>query len=508
MDNTNYWETVISRETAMYKNKLILVIAIFLIFSQLLICQNKKLSQKQTEKQQLKEYFEDAEYFFDREDYREALFNFQKVNASDTANANICYRIGMCYINIPGEENKAIPYFERALPKISVKYNKSTFEERKAPLYLLFYLGNAYRVDNQISKALEVYNKFRNHPYFEGNYNAGMVDTEIAACQRAKVIQDNPINVRFTNLGKGINTPQSNRCAVVNRDETLLVYLSEQKLYDAIMACHKVNGVWSEPENISPQVGSDGDCEPTCLSADGNDLYFVKKTKGNYDIYVSHYKDGLWTSMVALNKNINSSKMETFASVSADGKTLYFSSDRRGGFGKLDIYKSEKLANGDWGSAINLGENINTESNETNPVICEVGKTLYFSSEGLLNMGGYDVFVSQLSANNKWEKSANVGFPINTTGNDVGYYPIKNGEIAYYSLVRKDGYGREDIYRVENLTIQSRNNHITGDKIKQRKIVVRDKVTNEILGILIYDQNSDSLKIQQSSENIDIKIDK
>ncbi len=482
----------------MLKKKLNIIVLLFFFTQILLFAQTR---------QQLKEYFEDADFFFESGDYREALFNYLKIHEKDSINANINYCIGMCYLNILGEEAKAIPYFEKAASRISTKYKKSTFEEKSAPLQMLFYMGNAYRIDNQLAKALAAYNKFRNHPYFEGHYNEGMVDAEITACEQAKLIQDNPINVRFTNLGPVINNAQSNRNPVVNKDETILIYLSSLKFYDAIFMSRKVNGNWGEPVNISSDVGSDGDCEPTCLSADGKELYMVKKVKKNSDIYVSFWKDSVWSAMQLLNKNINSGHNVTHASISSDGKTLYFSSDRRGGYGNLDIYKSEKQANGDWGPAVNLGENINTELDENTPFICEDGKTLYFSSKGHLNMGGYDIFVSHLMANNKWEKSNNVGYPISTTGDNLFFNPLKNGEIAYMALVRPDGYGKEDIYRIENLTLQARNNHASLDNQKILRIVVKDKKTNDVLGILYFDKKADTLQIHQSSEKIDIRID-
>jgi len=475
------------------------IIVLLILFSQvLLFAQNK---------QQLKDYFNDADYFYESQDYREALFNYLKIHEKDSTSANINYCIGMCYIYIPGEETKAIPYFEKAASRISTKYKKSTFEERSAPLYLLFYLGTAYRIDNQLGKALEAFNKFRNNPYTERNYNVDMVDIEISSCERAKLIQDNPINVRFTNLGPVINNAQSNRNPVLNKDETILIYLSGLKFYDAIFMSRKVNGVWQEPVNISSDVGSDGDCEPTCLSADGKELYMVKKSKKNSAIYVSYWKDSIWGVMQPLNKNINSGHNETHASISYDGKTLYFSSDRKGGFGNLDIYKSEKQANGDWGPAVNLGENINTEFDETTPFICEDGKTLYYSSKGHLNMGGYDIFVSHLMANNKWEKSNNVGYPISTTGDNLFFNPLRNGEIGYCALVRPDGFGKEDIYRIENLTLEARNNHSMLDNQRILRIVVKDKKTNEVLGVLFFDQKADTLAIHQTSDKIDIRID-
>jgi hypothetical protein len=458
------------------------------------------------EKETPQELFDDAEFFYESEDYKEALYDYLLLHDQKPDNANINFHIGMCYLNIPGEEKKAVPFLEQAVTKISTKY-KSTFEETRAPLHAMFYLGIAYRIDNQLTKSVDVLTKFRNNRNFEGNYNESMVDQEIQSSQRAKMIQDNPINIRRTNLGPPINNNAANYNPVVTTDESIIVYVNSLKFYNAIYMSRKENGVWSEPVNISPQVGSDGDCEPTCISANGKDLYLVKKTKNNFHLYASHWKDSSWTQMVALNKNINSSKNENHASISADGKTLYFTSDRRGGFGKFDIYKSEKDASGDWGPAVNLGNKINTEFNESTPFICEDGKTLYFSSEGHLNMGGYDVFVSHLKADKQWEEPTNAGFPINTTGNDLFYYPLKNGKIAYYSLILPEGYGDKDIYRIENLTVAAQDNTITGQKSKIKKIIVRDKETNEILGIMQYDEEADSLKVQQKNDKIIINID-
>ena len=174
----------------MQKIKFLLTLA-FLAITFCIVSGQKKTSKqspKQDQKQQLKDYLDDGEFFFGQEDYKEALFNFTKVYDVDSMNANINYRIGMCYVNMPGIERKSIPFFERALPKISTKYDKSTLEEKRAPIYMLYYIGNAYRMNNQIDKALEMYNTFRKHPYFEGHFNENMVDNEIAACERAKII--------------------------------------------------------------------------------------------------------------------------------------------------------------------------------------------------------------------------------------------------------------------------------------------------------------------------------
>src|SRR5512133_349346 len=90
-----------------------------------------------------KELFDDGEFFFNSEDYKEAVFYYQKLLAANPGNGNINFQLAMCYLNIPGEEVKAVPYLEKAAEKISLKYKKSEFEETKAPLHVYFYLAQA-----------------------------------------------------------------------------------------------------------------------------------------------------------------------------------------------------------------------------------------------------------------------------------------------------------------------------------------------------------------------------
>ena len=395
-----------------------------------------------------KELFQDGEEYFQSEDYSEAIYYFLQLEQMGNINANVKYKIGVCYMNIPGEETKAIPYFEEAVKHITLKYKPKSIDERQAPLHTLFYLGNVYRMDNQLGKALEVYDKFVNHQGYEGTYNTGIVETEIKACERAKIIQDSPVDVKWQNLGVTINSPSSETHPVVSGDETVLIFLTKLKFYSAVYFSKKNGDSWSSPENINPQILSDGEFYPTAVSYDGKDLYLVKKGTKNMDIYLSHYVNGEWTVAKPLNKNINSSSDENAATITKDGNTMYFTSNRSGSRG-FDIYKSVKEADGEWGKAENLGKVINTKGDEATPSISPDGKTLYFSSVGHYNMGGMDIFYSVLQKDGTWSLPSNIGYPVNTTTDNVGFQTIGDGSIGYISRIAPDGVGKEDIYRAE-----------------------------------------------------------
>ena len=220
--------------------------------------------------------------------------------------------------------------------------------------------------------------------------------------------------------------------------------------YDAVYVSRKDNGTWGKPENITPQIMSDGDQYVCSLSYDGNVLYLSKEDEFNSDIYVSRYADNRWTKSTALGSNINTKYWESHASISKDGKYLYFTSNRKGGQGNMDIWVAERQTDGSFGKVKNLGPQINTDLNEDTPFITEDGKTLYFSSQSYTSMGGYDIFVSHKDGKNGWTVPQNLGYPINTTDDDLFYYPYHNGDDGYMARLESDGYGGLDVYEVVN----------------------------------------------------------
>lgn len=183
------------------------------------------------------------------------------------------------------------------------------------------------------------------------------------------------------------------------------------------------------------------------LSVDDNiitslatEIYFAQDEKGNKNIYSCYYYNGKCTTPVKLNENINSKSNETFACQSADKNTLYFTSDRRGGFGGMDIWKSERMENGQWGMAQNLGSKINTSEDEISPVILSDNATLYFSSKGHNSVGGFDVFNSTLSDEGAWSPAESAGARVNSANDETYYFLSADEKSAFYtSSIENDG---------------------------------------------------------------------
>ena len=425
-----------------------------------------------------KEIFLDGEYFMLYEEFPDALTHYIQLIDKYPDNANLNYRLGLCYLNIQGEKDKAIPYFEKAINNLTNRYKEGVYSEEKAPYDTWFYLARAYQIHNETSKAKQTYEKYVNFLDPGDTLNISFVKRQIESCNNAEKLKQNKVYFDSYNLGQNINNSYANFYPGVSQNGNTIVYMTSQKFYDAILYSQKVDGEWTIPVNLNPQVKSDGDIYVSSLSADGKKLYLTKNDNFNSDLYVSYFNDSVWSEVVKLNKNINTKYWESHASESPDGSTLYFSSSRTKGYGGLDIYKSEKNSlTGDWGNAVNLGPVVNTHFNDDCPFLTGDGKRLYFSSQGHENLGGFDIFYTEKSVSDNWTKPVNIGYPINSTDDDIFFSPHNNGAGAYYSIFgKKDSYGGKDIYYLD---IYSDNNP---RKVKIKGVVIAPGFTAETKG--------------------------
>lgn len=194
-----------------------------------------------------------------------------------------------------------------------------------------------------------------------------------------------------------------------------------------------------------------------CFSPSEDTMYFTRSNyyKGvtkkddskvvNLKIYRSVYKDSIPGRIKPI--NINSNKYSIgHPTLSPDGKKLYFVSDMPGGKGGTDLYMADLQPDGTFSAPVNLGENINTEGNEMFPYISN-DNILYFASNGLVGLGGLDVFMVELSQGMA-ATPQNLGYPINSTADDFGLIVKNEGEIkkGYFSSNRKRGLGDDDLY--------------------------------------------------------------
>lgn len=392
------------------------------------------------------------------QNYQQAIKLLELADSLDPNNANIHFKLGICYLNSLNGKKKAETYLAKAVQKISLKYKDNTYKERNAPSIAWFYLGQAYHFNNKFDQAIEAFNKFREFTDLKDLNLASEINRQIEYCINGKMLSEAPVAMEVKNLGKNINSAFPEYAPVISADESVLIFTSRRNnttggkiaedgsFFEDIYISYNNNGEWSEPQSIGVNINTPGHEATIGLSVDGQQLFIYKDDNGDGNIYFSKLEGDTWQVPVKLSDNVNSKSWESHATISSDGNTLYFTSDRKGGFGGRDIYFSRKLPNGEWGLPINMGPKINTPYDEEGPFIHPDNRTLFFSSKGHNSMGGFDVFISIKDENGNWSQAMNMGFPLNSSDDDVFYVLSADGKRAYYSSFKEDGYGEKDLY--------------------------------------------------------------
>jgi tetratricopeptide (TPR) repeat protein len=391
--------------------------------------------------------FFEADYALQLNDYETALKLFKQLQKRDPDNALYNYRVGQCLLNLPDSKKEALPYLEVAVKSVSADFKEGNYSETNAPTETYFLLAKAYHLNEELDNAIYYYNTYL--PYTNDNSRKIYVNNQIKACELAKISIENPVPVKTEVLGAPINSDMPEIYPVISDDESVLIYLEQRENTNIMYYTVKEGEKWAKPININSYIGSIGDSYPSSISSDKTRLYITVKDFFTSTICYSVLTNGRWTKMKKLKKPVNSKSWNSQAFESSGGDELFFVSDRKGGYGGLDIYKSVKNSKGKWDNPENLGSNINTDLNEIMPIISSDGKRFYFCSEGHTSIGGYDIFMSVRTDVNSWSAPVNLGYPINTTDDDVYFRPIKDGILAYSSLPLSGDIGNYDIARLE-----------------------------------------------------------
>lgn len=260
-----------------------------------------------------------------------------------------------------------------------------------------------------------------------------------------------PVNFKPVNVGPGVNTDYDEYWPSLSIDETVLVFTRQipinprnpsrspesmqEDLYISSFDFKK--GQYGESMPLPGNVNSKLNEGAQCISANGKTCIITACNRpdgiGSCDLYIMFLKGNKWTDPENL-KSVNSTSWDSNPSLSADGKYIYFSSGRSGGYGKTDIWRTPIDSKGNaLGEAENLGPEINTPYEELSPFIHPDGRTLYFASRGHPGMGDFDLFFSKQDAQGNWKTAVNLGYPINTMGEERSLIVNGRGDIAMFA---------------------------------------------------------------------------
>lgn len=420
--------------------------------------------------------------------YVDALFHYQNAYTVNPDNALLNYKIGKSYLMTFNKE-QSLSYLEDAY----------LIDPQVSPDIALL-LAESYQINYRFDKAIEMYNIFLT----ARNRNVEPADiktAELKLMQTYNAIDlfTHPKPFVVSSTGGGINSLYPEYCPVISSDGSSMYYTSRRpgttggnrderdyKYNEDIYKATKVNGLWKMDQSQPVEFNSDTHDATVGLSADGKTMLVYRGTNGG-DLFVSQLTDwDQWSSLQALT-DINTQYKESSAAISPDGQRLYFTSDRPGGYGGLDIYTCVLQADGSLGKPINLGPTINSAYDEEGVSLNAEGNVLFFSSNGLKSMGGYDVFKSRNDGTG-WSAPENLGYPLNTPEDDVFYTFTGDENFAFFSSERVDGFGSQDIYTMQ--------------MIPQRNpmIVLSGLVIDKLSGIPV--ENSDVFIMDENGKEI------
>jgi outer membrane protein OmpA-like peptidoglycan-associated protein len=472
-----------------------------------------------------------ARELFRVEEYDDAVKLYEQLSLKYPQNQNYKYYLGVCYFKL-GDKEKAIKYFSQCRTDSS-----------NAQVDFNYYIAKSFQLANHFEDALGFYQIYhdtlaRTKTPEKYEHSVADIDKEIERCKNAIELMKRPQEVEIINFGKNVNTEFHEYMPVITIDETELMFTSRRPTtlgggkdpadgnwYEDIYITAKTDSGWGPPKNMGTPVNTATHDATVCLSADGQKLFIYKSQVErlsetfNGDIYVTELKNDVWSQPQKVSYNVNSDFWEPSASISASEDKFFFSSNRPRHDAThrkdRDIYMVEKLPDGQWSQPKNL--NFNTTAEEDAPFFHPDGRTLFYSTDGKGSVGGFDIFkTTYIDSTKTWTEPVNIGFPYNTAGDDIYIEWSADGKRAYFSSVRDDSYGGQDIYMAKSLTSKNSMAIMIGRvfdaETKQplaAEVIVTDNTGNEVVGVFKSQASSGKFSLAlPSGTNYGITINK
>ncbi len=273
--------------------------------------------------------------------------------------------------------------------------------------------------------------------------NLAKSERQLRTCEFALDAMQHPVGEAPVALPAPMNSFKFQYFPALTADNRFLLFTGRPAASsgeDLYVSRQNKDGSLGAPVPISPAINTSYNEGAGSISGDGKTLVFAScdrpKAIGNCDLYISRRTGNNWSAPVNLGTNVNSTEWDSQPSLSADGRTLYFTSTRRGGQGQEDIYVTTLQPDGNWSAAHNLGTPVNTAGKDMAPFIHASGTTLYYVTDGLVGMGGLDVFRCEKNAAGSWSEPRNLGYPLNTFENEASLFITSDNQKGFCSRSR------------------------------------------------------------------------
>lgn len=404
--------------------------------------------------------FEKAVELMENGFFSTALPLLLEIRRGDTKNPDINQWIGICYLNGYNNQCRSIPYFREAASNTNLDYVE--YEAPKVAgndVDAILLLAKAYQRCGKLHDAEATFRTYIEAVKNEKKYAASLSVAKmhlLQLSQAERLLGQRGRQFETTNLSE-INTLYAEIAARPVGNNTLLfasakepdqfptlINFKEGRFFTDIYRTQRTGNGWDKPEALV--VNTPIDDIPLGANSENGKLFYHSYSADSSNVYIAEKNFETFKEGFAIFKAPPFLDFRNTYSITSDGRTLIFAAQDKEGFGGLDLFVTTLNTDGTWKDPVNLGETVNTPFNEITPYIHPNGRTLYFSRDGNESVGGFDVFKSELSAFNKWDKAENMGFSTNTFGDDIFYSVTPDGHYGYVS--RKGGAGDFDIFEI------------------------------------------------------------
>lgn len=426
-----------------------------------------------TEKDQ-KKLLNQAREYLRAQDFEGAFKAYSELHKLDTNNANYNYELGITIFEGSPNKLRSKKYFEAA----ERNGNRDEMPE------LFYYLGRLYHMEHNFLFATATYLVESLPGGAAGKKRKSEIEAYLDQCEMGKdlmeqegeiletvekksknisrfYIEDKKY-VQLENLGEEINSKFSEYGPVIFENGKYMLFTSRRsgstggelysdgQFFEDMYICINKSGLWTDVNNINNSsffnnaiLNHAGHNASVSLSPDETELFVY--TENHIDVIT--WDGDKWLPAEKFSENFNrTGSSVTSVTISPDNSKMYVAAERFDCIGGRDLFYSEKNESGEWGELVTLGPTVNSEYDEDSPYLLN-DTTLYFSSKGHSSIGGYDVFVTYLSAEG-WTEPKNLQLPINSPFDEINYMMAHDGSHGYYASNRAGGYGEFDLYMI------------------------------------------------------------
>lgn len=395
-----------------------------------------------------KQLFVEGSILMEEGFWHEALRVWSEVVERSPRNRVYKFKLGLCLLEIGEDWLGASEALKDAVAgTLTTKYDPFNHRQTSPPFEALLYLAEAKRRQGKFNEArthIKVFNRKAGRKHSHQELAAHMMsDLDFAEAQLAsptpamvKALNVNDVDdetrpmltVDGRTLFFSSNRARENGSNHGRRDPNTLAH------YDDVYVSRLLaDTTWSEPEFLN--LGASYHAIVVGTDAFGESVVLQDHDGYTYELKVSSQWERGWTASVPFILGKNQPTRGEVAFFPGQDR-IVVSLETRRGEGGFDLYECELDDRGRWGKPVSLGAEVNSLGNEVSPFVAADGKTLFFASNGLPSVGGYDIHRAVRGEDGSWSAPTPMGVPINSVEDEMSFVMGAKGELGYFSSRR------------------------------------------------------------------------